>query len=236
MKQSADQRLNDGVQNRKCVVTIPAYFNSSQKRSTIDAIRLANLDLLDLLPEPVAAALSKGLQKFNGAAESYVLVYDFGGGTLDVSIVKIMGNTFEIIYVDGDPYCGGQDIDNALITYTMDKCVEECPEYANMINGANNRKKMMAHFRKSVVLAKTELAGEGINETNFSVDALGEDGYSTTISRAEFEGVVFTEEFKSKIRRPLENVLFKFHNQLGKSINDISEVLMVGGSIRIKKV
>ena len=92
----------------------------------------------------------------------------------------------------------------------MDKCVEECPEYANMINGANNRKKMMAHFRKRVIYAKTELTGEGIDETFFLVDAFGEDGYSTTISRAEFEGVVFTEKFKSKLRRPLENVLFKF--------------------------
>ena len=88
IKVAADERLDDGVPNRQVVVTVPAYFNDSQKRSTVDSIRLANLDLLALLPEPVAAALAQGLGKFDGAEENYMLVYDFGGGTLDVTILK----------------------------------------------------------------------------------------------------------------------------------------------------
>ena len=124
MRDAANLKLSSQEPNRRCVVTIPAYFSQEQKNATIAAIKMANLNLISLLEEPVAAALATGLQKY-AEANTHILVYDFGGGTLDVTILKVANNQFYVVSTAGNDYLGGQDIDNILIDTVIDQYLSE---------------------------------------------------------------------------------------------------------------
>ena len=124
MRDAANQKLASQEPNRRCVVTIPAYFSTEQKNATIAAIKMANLNLISLLEEPVAAALATGLQKY-AEANTHILVYDFGGGTLDVTILKVANNQFYVVSTAGNDYLGGQDIDNILIDTVIDEYLSD---------------------------------------------------------------------------------------------------------------
>lgn len=124
MRDAANQKTSIQEPNRRCVVTIPAYFSTEQKKATIAAIKMANLNLISLLEEPVAAALATGLQKY-AEADTHILVYDFGGGTLDVTILKVANNQFYVVSTAGNDYLGGQDIDNILIDAVIDQYLSE---------------------------------------------------------------------------------------------------------------
>ena len=139
---AADNFLDDKKTNRNCVVTIPAHFSHQQRQSTIDAIKIAGLKLLSLLEEPVAAALSVGIANYINADKKHILIYDFGGGTLDLTVLKFENGTFETVALAGDFFCGGQDIDNHLIQRMMDK-------YANTPNAEDieGKPKYKAHFK-----------------------------------------------------------------------------------------
>ena len=123
---------------------------------------MANLNLISLLEEPVAAALATGLQKY-AEANTHILVYDFGGGTLDVTILKVANNQFYVVSTAGDDYLGGQDIDNILIDTVIDRYLENNEGEERKKEEIRSNKKLLAAFKTAISQVKVELAGNGIN-------------------------------------------------------------------------
>ena len=199
VRDDAKQRL-DTQADLECVVTIPAHFNKQQRNSTIDSIRMSNLNLLALLEEPVAAALSQGLLKYvgqNAPVNRLILVYDFGGGTLDLTILRIENKTFKTIATDGNSHLGGQDVDNNLVNHLI-QCYGQDEDMRDEADVRSNAK-TLAQFKKSVSFVKTELAGHGNDESEFYVDVQGND----------FERIVTQDEFEREAIEPLRNKLTK---------------------------
>ena len=118
LKRNAERFFGGPV--TKAVITVPAYFNDAQRQATKDAGRIAGLDVLRLVNEPTAAALAYGLDKLHGGKDGVIAVYDFGGGTFDISILKLHEGIFEVISTGGDTHLGGDDIDNLLLGVAMD--------------------------------------------------------------------------------------------------------------------
>ena len=138
---------------------------------------MANLNLISLLEEPVAAALATGLQKY-AEVNTHILVYDFGGGTLDVTILKVANNRFYVVSTAGDAFLGGQDIDNILIDTVIDQYLSENNEGEERTKEEiKSNKRLLATFKTAVSRVKVELAGNGINSAEIIIDALGEDGW-----------------------------------------------------------
>ncbi|MGZ4816738.1 MAG: Fe-S protein assembly chaperone HscA [Terriglobales bacterium] len=208
-----------GAPVKKAVITVPAYFNDAQRQATKDAGRIVGLDVLRLVNEPTAASLAHGLdQKKNGI----VAVYDLGGGTFDISILKLHDGIFEVISTNGDTHLGGDDIDNLLIAIALDDIEGDLK-----IDIRKNAEVVQA-IRKSVIEAKIALSSN--DSADIEVELPGERHYQRTIPRALFEQMV--EPILQRTIGPVKQAL----KDANLEPNQIDEVVLVGGSTRIPRV
>ncbi|UCG46795.1 MAG: molecular chaperone DnaK [Phycisphaerales bacterium] len=222
LKKTAEDYLGESV--TKAVITVPAYFNDSQRQATKDAGRIAGLEVERIINEPTAAALAYGLEK---KKNEKVAVFDFGGGTFDISILDIGDNVFEVLSTNGDTHLGGDDLDALLINYLADEFKKT--------EGIDLRTDPMAHQRlkEAAEKAKCELSTQleaTVNLPFITADASGPKHLQITISRSKFESLVepVLERLKAPCHRALQDAKL--------DTRDIVEVLLVGGSTRIPKV
>ena len=208
-----------GAPVTKAVITVPAYFNDSQRQATKDAGRIAGLDVLRLVNEPTAAALAYGLDK---KKDGLIAVYDFGGGTFDISILKLHQGIFEVIATGGDTHLGGDDIDNLLIAIALEDI------RGDMGEDVRDNPAAVQAIRKSVIEAKIRLS----SEESARLDVLLPSGkrYAREISRVQFEGIA--EAVIERTAAPCRQAL----KDAGFEPARIDEVVMIGGSTRIPAV
>jgi molecular chaperone DnaK len=221
MKETAEKFLNKKVQH--AVVTVPAYFNNSQKQATQDAGRIAGLDVLRIINEPTAAALAYGLDKKEGS----VVVYDLGGGTFDVSILEIASGLFEVKATNGDTFLGGEDFDSAILHHLVDDFKKS--------NGVDLTKDRLAlqRIREAAEKCKVELSTTTQTEVNLpfiTADASGPKHMLVKMTRAKLESLV-----GSLIQRTVDPCRACLKDA-GLSASDINEVILVGGMSRVPKV
>jgi molecular chaperone DnaK len=203
----------------KAVITVPAYFNDAQRQATKDAGRIAGLDVLRLVNEPTAASLAYGLdQKKNGI----VAVYDLGGGTFDISILKLHDGIFEVISTNGDTHLGGDDIDNLLITIALDDI------QGDLKLDVRRNGEAVARIRKAVIETKIALSSEP--SVKLDVELPGGQRYQREITREAFEQLI--EPVVQRTVAPSKQAL----KDAGLKPEQIDEVVLVGGSTRIPKV
>ncbi|MDH7600011.1 MAG: molecular chaperone DnaK [Sedimentisphaerales bacterium] len=222
LKKTAEDYLGEKV--TKAVITVPAYFNDSQRQATKDAGTIAGLDVQRIINEPTAAALAYGVEKKKGGK---VAIFDFGGGTFDISILDIGDNVFEVLSTNGDTHLGGDDLDAVLINYIAEEFKKK--------EGIDLWQDPMAHQRlkEAAEKAKCELSTQletTINLPFITADASGPKHLQMTITRSKFESLcehVF-ERLRAPCYRALEDAKLK--------PQDIDEVLLVGGSTRIPRV
>ncbi|HEY0161812.1 MAG TPA: Hsp70 family protein, partial [Edaphobacter sp.] len=203
----------------KAVITVPAYFNDAQRQATKDAGRIAGLDVLRLVNEPTAAALAYGLQKNK---DGLIAVYDFGGGTFDISILKLHEGIFEVVATGGDTHLGGDDIDNLLIAIALDDIVGDLGEDVRGDGEA------VQAVRKAVIDAKIQLSDE--ETAHLDVLLPGGKHYLREITRPQFEGLI--AEVIARTAAPCKQAL----KDAGLEPSAIDEVVLVGGSTRIPAV
>lgn len=195
MKETAESFLGKPVKN--AVVTVPAYFNDSQRQATKDAGAIAGINVLRIINEPTAAAIAYGLDK-KAKGEEYVLIFDLGGGTFDVSLLAIEDGVFEVKATAGDTHLGGEDFDNKLVEY----CCADFLKKKNVDIRGNPRS--IRRLRTQCERAKRVLSAS--TQTTIEVDALGEnEDFNCTITRAKFEELCMNQ-FKECIP-PVEKVL-----------------------------
>ncbi|UCX05655.1 molecular chaperone DnaK [Shewanella glacialimarina] len=227
MKKTAEDFLGEEV--TEAVITVPAYFNDSQRQATKDAGRIAGLDVKRIINEPTAAALAYGIDKKQG--DNVVAVYDLGGGTFDISIIEIDSNdgdqTFEVLATNGDTHLGGEDFDNRLINYLADEFKKD--------QGLDLRKDPLAmqRLKEAAEKAKIELSSTNTTEVNLpyiTADATGPKHLVVKITRAKLEALV--EDLIQRTLEPLKVALA----DADLSISDINEVILVGGQTRMPKV
>lgn len=227
MKKTAEDFLGEEV--TEAVITVPAYFNDSQRQATKDAGRIAGLDVKRIINEPTAAALAYGIDKKQG--DNIVAVYDLGGGTFDISIIEIDSNdgdqTFEVLATNGDTHLGGEDFDNRLINYLADEFKKE--------QGLDLRKDPLAmqRLKEAAEKAKIELSSTNHTEVNLpyiTADATGPKHLVIKITRAKLESLV--EDLILRTLEPLKVALA----DADLSVTDINEVILVGGQTRMPKV
>lgn len=207
------------------VITVPAYFNDSQRQATRDAGRIAGLEVKRILNEPTAASLAYGLDRRQSQT---ILVFDLGGGTFDVSILEIGDGVFEVKATSGDTQLGGTDFDNKIVDWLAEKFLAEN-------EGLDLRKDRQALQRlgEAAEKAKIELSGVGVTEINLPFITATEDGpkhIETKLTRADFENMC--GDLVSRLRRPLKRAL----SDAGLNPSRIDEVILVGGSTRIPLV
>jgi len=221
MKHTAEAYLGEDVTN--AVITVPAYFNDSQRQATKDAGTIAGLNVLRIINEPTAAALAYGLDR-KQEGEQNVIIFDCGGGTHDVSLIAIDGGVFEVKATGGDTHLGGEDFDSVLV----DWCVQEFERKHKGVE-LKNSTRSLSRLRTACERAKRTLSNS--SQTSIDIDSLidGID-FSINLSRAKFENLC-DALFKRTIA-PLEQVLRDA--QMSKS--QVHEVVMVGGSTRIPKI
>ena len=222
MKETAEAYLGETV--TEAVITVPAYFNDSQRQSTKDAGRIAGLDVKRIIPEPTAAALAYGLDKQH---DKKIAVFDLGGGTFDISILEIGDGVFEVLATNGDTHLGGDDFDNAILHWIMDEFKKE--------HGIDLSKDKMAlqRLRDAAEKAKIELSGTQSTEINqpfITMDATGPKHLALTLSRAKLESLVH-----DLIERMVEPCL-KALKDAGLAKEKIDEVILVGGMSRMPAV
>ena len=203
----------------KAVITVPAYFNDAQRQATKDAGRIAGLEVLRLVNEPTAAALAYGLDKKDAAT---VAVYDFGGGTFDVSILKLHEGIFEVIATNGDTHLGGDDIDNLLITIALDDI------QGDLGVDVRSNAEIVQTVRKAVIDAKIALSSE--EKTCLDIHLPNGRRYQREITRAQFEQLIqpVIERTVVPVRQAMRDA--------GLTATQIDEAVLVGGSTRIPKV
>ena len=220
MKETAEAYLGTTVKD--AVVTVPAYFNDSQRQATKDAGTIAGLNVLRIINEPTAAAIAYGLDK-KGSAEHNVLIFDLGGGTFDVSLLTIEDGIFEVKATAGDTHLGGEDFDNRLVNHLANEFKRK-----NKKDLTNNQRSLR-RLRTAAERAKRALSSS--SQTSIEIDSLfeGVDFY-TSITRARFEELC-GDLFRSTLD-PVEKVLRDA--KLDKS--QIEEIVLVGGSTRIPKI
>jgi len=220
MKTTAEAYLGADVGH--AVVTVPAYFNDSQRQATKDAGAISGLNVLRIINEPTAAAIAYGLDK-NAKGEMNVLIFDLGGGTFDVSLLTIEDGIFEVKATAGDTHLGGEDFDNRLVQF----CVDDFKKRHRKDLAGNQR--ALRRLRTQCERAKRTLSSS--TQANIEIDSLfdGVD-YNITITRARFEALC-GDYFKDTLL-PVEKVL----KDAKMSKSDIDEVVLVGGSTRIPKV
>jgi len=220
MKEIAEAFLSKPVKD--AVITVPAYFNDSQRQATKDAGANAGLNVLRIINEPTAAAIAYGLDK-KGKGEKNVLIFDLGGGTFDVSLLTIEDGIFEVKATAGDTHLGGEDFDNKLVEY----CAADFLKKTSLDIRDNPR--AMRRLRTQCERAKRILSSS--TQTTIEVDSLAESmDYNNIITRAKFEELCIPY-FRECIP-PVEKVI----KDSGLSKNTINEVVLVGGSTRIPKV
>jgi molecular chaperone DnaK len=227
MKKTAEDYLGEEV--TEAVITVPAYFNDSQRQATKDAGRIAGLEVKRIINEPTAAALAFGLDKQEG--DRKIAVYDLGGGTFDVSIIEISSidgeHQFEVLSTNGDTFLGGEDFDNRLIDFLADEFKKE--------NGLDLRNDLLAkqRLKEAAEKAKIELSGAQQTEVNLpyiTADASGPKHLVVKITRAKLESLV--EDLIERTMAPCRTAL----KDAGVSASDISDVILVGGQSRMPKV
>ena len=227
MKKTAEDYLGEEV--TEAVITVPAYFNDSQRQATKDAGRIAGLEVKRIINEPTAAALAFGLDKQEG--DRKIAVYDLGGGTFDVSIIEISSvdgeHQFEVLSTNGDTFLGGEDFDNRLIDFLADEFKKE--------NGIDLRTDLLAkqRLKEAAEKAKIELSSSQQTEVNLpyiTADASGPKHLVVKITRAKFESMV--EDLIERTIEPCRVAL----KDAGLSTSDIGDVILVGGQTRMPKV
>lgn len=223
IKADAESYLGETV--TQAVITVPAYFNDSQRQATKDAGRIAGLEVLRILNEPTAASLAYGLDKMD--KDQKILVYDLGGGTFDVSILDIGGGVFEVKSTNGNTKLGGDDFDQRIIDFLAQSFKAE--------NGIDLKSDKMAiqRLKEAAEKAKIELSSQLTTEINLpfiTADASGPKHLNLTLSRAKFNEL--TADLVESTIGPMRNAL----KDAGLSIDDIDKVILVGGSIRIPAV
>ncbi|MDP3744796.1 MAG: molecular chaperone DnaK [Methylotenera sp.] len=228
MKKTAEDYLGEEV--TEAVITVPAYFNDSQRQATKDAGRIAGLDVKRIINEPTAAALAFGLDKQEG--DRKIAVYDLGGGTFDVSIIEISSidgeHQFEVLSTNGDTFLGGEDFDNRLIDFLAD-------EFKKDNGGLDLRNDLLAkqRLKEAAEKAKIELSGATQTEVNLpyiTADATGPKHLVVKITRAKLESLV--EDLIERTMAPCRMAI----KDAGVSIDDITDVILVGGQSRMPKV
>ncbi|KAJ7378800.1 Stress-70 protein, mitochondrial [Desmophyllum pertusum] len=222
MKETADSYLGTTVKN--AVITVPAYFNDSQRQATKDAGQISGLNVLRVINEPTAAALAYGMDK---SEDKIIAVYDLGGGTFDVSILEIQKGVFEVKATNGDTYLGGEDFDNTLLKYLIKEFKRE--------SGVDLSKDNMAlqRLREAAEKAKIELSASvqtDINLPYITVDASGPKHLAMKLTRSKFESLV--SELIQRTVDPCKKCLKDA--DINKS--DIGDILLVGGMTRMPKV
>src|SRR3984885_1097094 len=217
LKRNAERYF--GAPVTQAVITVPAYFNDAQRQATKDAGRMAGLEVLRLVNEPTAAALAYGL---DGAKEGTIAVYDFGGGTFDISILKLRDGIFEVQSTNGDTHLGGDDIDNLLVAIALDEI--------NAEHGIDLRSHPDAvqAVRKAAIDAKIQLSAEP--SASFDIELPNGDRYQRLIPRDVFELMI--EPVLNRTTNPCKQAL----TDAGITPESIDEVVLVGGSTRIPAV
>ncbi len=220
MKQTAEAYLGCEVKN--AVVTVPAYFNDSQRQATKDAGVIAGLNVLRIINEPTAAAIAYGLDKISEKARS-VLIFDFGGGTHDVSLLSLEDGVFEVKATAGDTHLGGEDIDNRIVNFVVEEFKRK-----NKVDLSDN-KKALRRIRTAAERGKRSLSG--MTQTTIEVDSIHEGiDLNVTLTRAKFESLC--GDIFQKTLAPVERVLLDA--KISKS--EVDDIVLVGGSTRIPKV
>jgi len=208
-----------GAPVTQAVITVPAYFNDAQRQATKDAGRMAGLDVLRLVNEPTAAALAYGLDR---AKEGTIAVYDLGGGTFDISILKLRDGIFEVQSTNGDTHLGGDDIDNLLLTIALDEIHAEHGVDLRQHPGA------VQALRKAAIDAKIQLSANPV--AHFDIELPNGDRYQREIPRDVFEDLI--EPILKRTAGPCRQAML----DAGVVPEDIDEVVLVGGSTRIPAV
>ncbi len=222
MKETAESYLGEKVE--QAVITVPAYFNDSQRQATKDAGKIAGLEVLRIINEPTAAALAYGLEKKEGGT---IVVYDLGGGTFDVSILEIGDGVFEVKSTNGDTFLGGEDFDNRIVDYLADEFKKE-----NTIDLRDDRLALQ-RLKEAAEKAKIELSSTTQTEVNLpfiTADQAGPKHLNIKISRSKLETLV--EDLIERTIDPCKNAL----KDAGIKASEIDEVILVGGMTRMPKV
>ena len=224
LKRNAERFFNAPV--TKAVITVPAYFNDAQRQATKDAGRIAGLEVLRLVNEPTAASLAYGLDKKQNGV---VAVYDLGGGTFDVSILKLHDGIFEVVATNGDTHLGGDDIDNLLIAIALDDI------RGDMGLDVSRNGEAVATIRKAVIEAKIALSSQPV--TTLEVELPGRKHYARKITREQFESLINPPDYpESSILQRTVGPCRQALKDAGLKPEQIDEVVLVGGSTRIPKV
>jgi len=222
LKRAAENYLGEPVTD--AVITVPAYFNDSQRQATKDAGRIAGLNVRRIINEPTAAALAYGLDK---KADEKIAVYDFGGGTFDISILEVGDNTVEVLSTNGDTHLGGDDLDTVIIDYLIAEFKKDTG-----IDASNDRM-VLQRLKDAAEKAKIELSSTTETEVNLpflTADASGPKHMNVRLTRAKFEGMIakLVERSIEPCRKALKDAKLR--------ASDIDEVLLVGGSTRVPLV
>ena len=222
MKQTAEDYLGEKVTD--AVITVPAYFNDSQRQATKDAGKIAGLNVLRIINEPTAAALAYGLDK---KADEKIAVFDLGGGTFDISILELGGGVFEVKSTNGDTHLGGEDFDQKLIDYVADEFKKD--------QGIDLRNDKMAlqRIKEAAEKAKMELSSSMETDINLpfvTADASGPKHLNMKLTRAKLEMLV--SDLIDKLEAPCKTAM----KDSGLSTSDIGEVILVGGMTRMPRV
>src|SRR4051812_21299430 len=227
MKKTAEDYLGEPV--TEAVITVPAYFNDSQRQATKDAGRIAGLEVKRIINEPTAAALAFGLDKQEG--DRKIAVYDLGGGTFDISIIEIASvegeHQFEVLSTNGDTFLGGEDFDQRLIDYLCDEFKKE--------QGVDLKKDVLAlqRLKEAAEKAKIELSSSQQTDVNLpyiTADASGPKHLAIKVTRAKFESLV--DELIQRTAEPCRIAI----KDAGVKLGDIEDVILVGGMTRMPKV
>ncbi len=222
LKRAAEQYLGETV--TEAVITVPAYFNDAQRQATKDAGKIAGLDVKRIVNEPTAAALAYGLDK---KKDEIVAVYDFGGGTFDVSILEVGENVVEVLSTNGDTHLGGDDFDQRIIDYL----VQEFKKDQGI--DVSKDKMVMQRLKEAAEKAKIELSSVSETDINLpflTADATGPKHMNVKLSRSKFEQLV--HDLIERSIEPCKKALA----DAGKQASEIDEVILVGGSTRIPMV
>ncbi|UDG79644.1 molecular chaperone DnaK [Candidatus Steffania adelgidicola] len=224
MKKTAEDYLGEPV--TEAVITVPAYFNDTQRQATKDAGRIAGLDVKRIINEPTAAALAYGLDKKTG--NRTIAVYDLGGGTFDISIIEIDDvdgeKTFEVLATNGDTHLGGEDFDSRLINYLVDEFKKE------QTIDLRNDPLAMQRLKEAAEKAKIELSAAQQTDVNLpyiTADSYGPKHMNVKVTRAKLESLV--EDLVNRTLEPLKVAL----KDAGLSVSEIKDVILVGGQTRM---
>lgn len=222
LKQAAEDYLGSKVD--KAVITVPAYFNDAQRQATKDAGKIAGLEVLRIVNEPTAAALAYGLDK---KKDEIIAVFDFGGGTFDISVLEVGEGVVEVKSTNGDTHLGGDDVDEVLVSWIIDEFKKD------QGIDLHNDKMALQRLKEAGEKAKVELSSAMETEINLpfiTADASGPKHLVMKLTRAKFEQLV--EPVLKRLMPPVEQAI----KDAGLTAKDIEEIVLVGGSTRIPKV